>query len=457
MNYNAQAFGKPINIITLILSLLAIIGYAFNIESLYRPITGGPATHPLTATLIILLTISNLLSYLSHSRKWPLTFVLIPLAILISKLIDLSSDTNLSVHITPFLSVVEQDTLDNKSNTMGLNTTLMLLLVTLSYLSFFSRYLILSQLCAFLALSFPMVSITGYAYGLESFYGDMSLLSTTFGVFICLTALSITANIGGIKAILSPYIGGRIARVQVVLGYTVPLIIGYMVILSVVNSNQIGAFGIYVVAISWFIILLVVASAIFQERVDFQRRAVEHALIAASFTDYLTTLPNRRRFMERAEQLLQQCIEDDSDLWVLMIDIDHFKKVNDSAGHAVGDQVLIQVAQTLSQSIEKEDLVCRLGGEEFAVLAIRKPQSDITDYANKLRESVAATVVDGYTELYGKVSISLGCSLFKNSIDSTLQSADEALYTSKESGRNRVTVYKPNEVQNSPYSAACKI
>ncbi|WOD08356.1 GGDEF domain-containing protein [Marinomonas sp. GJ51-6] len=433
--------GHKISVITVLLSAFTLLGYAFNIEFLYRPMASEPATNPLTALVVLFLALGLELSVRSRHKLYAKILAVLAVLICGVHLVGFVMGNDLSQHFMLFSNVVEQDLLSGKNNSMGMNTTLMLLLLAFSLLLYIFKFPIYSQLLSFTSLCIPMVSITGYAYGLTTFYGAMSILSTTFGVFLCVSALAITANKGGVKAVLSPYIGGRIARMQIVLGYFVPLLIGYLVIRSLVNSNENSIFGVYVVAICWFIALLVVVSAIVQEQVDRKRREMEKALKVSAMTDELTSLPNRRYFMQAAAEKLEEQ-ESRSKLasWFLMIDIDHFKKINDAAGHEMGDRVLVEFGKTLKQVVGSQGLLCRLGGEEFSLLLPSTSKDKVEEMAETILRSVESMVVPGYTDIHGRITTSIGCGAADqaNNVEYGLKLADEALYCSKSEGRNRV-------------------
>lgn len=133
---------------------------------------------------------------------------------------------------------------------------------------------------------------------------------------------------------------------------------------------------------------------------------------------------------------------------ILMMDIDHFKKLNDTYGHAFGDIVLIQVASVLIENVRMEDLAARYGGEEFTIILKNMNVEDSIGIANRIRERVEALEFD-FTE-YGKneivkTSISIGIARYNRTLDivpeDIIKRADTALYRAKEGGRNRVEIY----------------
>jgi diguanylate cyclase (GGDEF)-like protein len=157
-------------------------------------------------------------------------------------------------------------------------------------------------------------------------------------------------------------------------------------------------------------------------------------------TDPLTSLANRRRFEASAAAAIARARAEGASLAVLMLDIDHFKSVNDRWGHAVGDAVLRAVAGRCRAVLKATDLIARLGGEEFVVLMPDVSAEDATAAAERLRATVAASpvVADGSAV---DVRISLGVTLLRESdaaLDPLLERADGALYTAKRTGRDRV-------------------
>jgi diguanylate cyclase (GGDEF)-like protein len=134
---------------------------------------------------------------------------------------------------------------------------------------------------------------------------------------------------------------------------------------------------------------------------------------------------------------------------MLMIDIDHFKSVNDRYGHAVGDEAIASVAAACQQSKRSSDIVGRLGGEEFAVLLPETDCEQAAIVAGRIRERVAARSLSAHHVRF-KLTISVGsatATLSMSSVDALLRAADEALYQAKAGGRNRVIQWSPRELE----------
>lgn len=159
----------------------------------------------------------------------------------------------------------------------------------------------------------------------------------------------------------------------------------------------------------------------------------------AAQTDELTGLMNRRAFFEHAQVLYAQCRHKQQPLCVLMMDMDHFKQINDTYGHQAGDQVLRQIGGVISASFRKADVYGRLGGEEFAVLLPNTSLEAARDIAEQLVKSISGLVAEPVKGL----SASLGVA-FTDAVDEDLHglmnTADKALYRAKALGRNQVAV-----------------
>ncbi|BBI98925.1 GGDEF domain-containing protein [Ferrigenium kumadai] len=162
-------------------------------------------------------------------------------------------------------------------------------------------------------------------------------------------------------------------------------------------------------------------------------------------TDPLTGVLNRRGFEIRTQALFADEIAIAKGLCLLMIDIDHFKKINDTYGHLFGDKVISAVANTLKSKVKGQDAVARLGGEEFAVLLPETNLAGALVVAEHIRQSIESGKirrVDGNDQI-GGITISIGVAAHAKGggLVELMNRADKALYVSKQSGRNRATVF----------------
>ncbi len=174
-------------------------------------------------------------------------------------------------------------------------------------------------------------------------------------------------------------------------------------------------------------------------RLTRQMERAHHISTRAAQTDELTGLMNRRAFYEQAQLLYAQCLREQQPLCALMMDMDHFKAINDTYGHQAGDQVLRQIGAVISASFRQTDIYGRLGGEEFAVLL---PNTSL-ETARSIAEELIQTIHDLPADPVQGVSASLGvASTCTQPLDlnALMNSADKALYQAKASGRNQVAV-----------------
>lgn len=162
-----------------------------------------------------------------------------------------------------------------------------------------------------------------------------------------------------------------------------------------------------------------------------------------AMVDGLTGLLNRTAFDRRIATLMaEQKHLDDRRLCLAMVDIDHFKRVNDTFGHVFGDQVLVAIAGVLKETVKGGDPAARYGGEEFAILLPNTPLEGARVVGEQVRESVSRRRVKRGDKVVANVTVSVGVTAYREGEPAAtfIERADEALYSSKHDGRNRVTV-----------------
>ena len=172
-------------------------------------------------------------------------------------------------------------------------------------------------------------------------------------------------------------------------------------------------------------------------------------LLRSGFTDVLTGWNNRRYLSVRLSEELARARRDCSGIVCLMLDVDHFKRINDSWGHAAGDAVLVELAQRIESQVRASDVAARYGGEEFVVLLPNTQVASAQLLAERIRKAIAATPFDLPSGEAVTVTVSIGISEvqlgaddtgLKTIGDSLVARADVALYAAKSAGRNRVMV-----------------
>lgn len=174
-----------------------------------------------------------------------------------------------------------------------------------------------------------------------------------------------------------------------------------------------------------------------------ERKAMIEQLRRQATQDSLTGLSNRRHFFAQGEIELARVRRYGAALSLLMLDVDHFKRINDSHGHKAGDIVLRQLSTTLRETLRPVDVIGRLGGEEFAVLLPGTKLAEAIEVAERLREIIAASEVKREAGLPLRFTVSIGVVSLEqpdSNLDTLLSLADRALYQAKAGGRNKVCV-----------------
>lgn len=173
-----------------------------------------------------------------------------------------------------------------------------------------------------------------------------------------------------------------------------------------------------------------------------ERKALEEELRSLAYTDSLTGVQNRRRFLELAQAEIVRAKRNQRPFAFLILDVDHFKDINDSFGHVQGDKVLVSLAATSRESLRESDIFGRLGGEEFGALLLETEREPAIAAAERLRTAVEQRVIalDGNRI---SITVSVGLGFWREtdtSVGDLMRRADKALYAAKHSGRNRVMV-----------------
>jgi diguanylate cyclase (GGDEF)-like protein len=173
-----------------------------------------------------------------------------------------------------------------------------------------------------------------------------------------------------------------------------------------------------------------------------ERKLLQQKLEQLAKTDPLTNLINRRAFFTQAALAYERARRYQEPFGIILFDLDHFKEVNDTYGHQIGDQVLAKLGQRLKELAGDDDLVCRFGGEEFILLIAGADINKAHDFAKQIKQMMTAPIETAEKPI--QIHASYGVSAFDHtavvSLDKLIERADDAMYYSKENGRNRITI-----------------
>lgn len=176
----------------------------------------------------------------------------------------------------------------------------------------------------------------------------------------------------------------------------------------------------------------------------------QNALWAQAHLDSLTGALTRRAFADDLERAVAQYRRHDAPCSLIMFDLDHFKRVNDSHGHLAGDAVLRAVGRLVKRELRAEDRFGRLGGEEFGVL-VAADVATATEIAERLRLAIASSKVEGFEEIRFTASLGVaGCDIEVDSVMALMSKADEHLYAAKKAGRDQVCA-SPSRLRAVPF------
>lgn len=162
-------------------------------------------------------------------------------------------------------------------------------------------------------------------------------------------------------------------------------------------------------------------------------------------TDYLTGLSNRYRFLETAERAFERCRFDGNSVAVVFFDIDYFKNINDTYGHAFGDTVLMMLGRIVRECVRPTDLSCRYGGEEFVIFLPDSTKLTAVKIAERIRSAIAAEVFSEHPDFHFTISVGVmdGVPKAGDSLELFVGQADAAMYSAKKSGRDQIIEYDP--------------
>jgi two-component system, cell cycle response regulator len=164
--------------------------------------------------------------------------------------------------------------------------------------------------------------------------------------------------------------------------------------------------------------------------------------LALALVDPLTGAFNRRYLDAHLPKLASRCRAVQKPMSILMVDLDHFKQVNDAHGHAAGDHVLKDIVNRITNALRPSDLVARMGGEEFAVIMPETELIAAIHIADRLRKRIESTPVDGASDVSIPVTVSIGAAVTlpetEEELSAIFKRADAALYEAKKTGRNKV-------------------
>lgn len=298
---------------------------------------------------------------------------------------------------------------------------------------------------------FGLAAFVGYAYRSPLFYafGPFSRVPFTAAFFMMFMGAGILfarPHRGFAAIITSDSAGGNMARRLLPAAILIPLLVGVFHRSTDVLADVNLALELALQCILSIVLLVAVIweNARSLHRIDRRRQRAEEEIRHQALHDSLTGLPNRDAVRERFAALTHLARAEHSGIALIFVDLDRFKTINDTLGHSIGDEILKEVAARFQAALRADEMICRLGGDEFLVVAsgIRRAD-DAKRIAEKILRVLDQPLIIREHRLH--IGASIGIALFPrdgNDIHALLRHADTALYRAKETGRNRYQFYE---------------
>ncbi|MDB4987602.1 MAG: multi-sensor signal transduction histidine kinase [Myxococcaceae bacterium] len=449
------------------LGLLVLLGWTLRSSTLKSVLPGYTAMNPLTAVCFVSLSAGLLVA--SERPKVTRVIGLVVAVIASLKLAELFFGLPIGVDQLLFRTELQGHG-GQPPNRLAPNTAACLLLLALSLASLGPRVgkFAPSELLAFLAGLPGFFALVGYGYGVHTFYrvGPFipMAIHTAGALFVSTWAVLLVRADHGVAALLfRDSLAGAMTRRLLPAALFLPPMIGWLRLWGErlgLYPSEVGV-ALFAVTLTLLLLLIVFTTAGSLERTDAlriraQQQLEEVALRLArsneelerlATTDSLTGLHNRRAWLERAESELANATRYKTPLSVLMVDADHFKRINDVHGHQIGDLALCAMAQCLSRQLRQGDFLARYGGEEFCILLPRTGAEAAMVVAQRCCAAMRELEVLGSSGVRVEVRCSVGVAELGSALRTTrelLRAADAALYAAK-TERNCVRRASPTQ------------
>jgi diguanylate cyclase (GGDEF)-like protein len=411
-----------------LIAVCSLVAYRLAIVDIIRPLPDGPAVHPVTSLSVILLASSVVLTM--QRVRW-----LVDGACTVVLLVALAQITfpDRTSHwfqaIDPFPA--------GQESVVSASTALCLLMLAASLL--LRRYgnATVSQILSVLAYGAPAMALVGFVLGVQEPHVSMSLTTVLMLIPLCVATALRTVYHGFLRALLGPTRVSALARRHLALVMMAPYLLGLGLVGIRPNAADVSIV-ILIVASSQTVGLVVALLALSFCNLERRSAILQRRTETRAARDGLTGAMNRASFTSHARREIGQHRSIKSNVSLLFVDVDHFKRINDTYGHETGDRVLKRIIRLARCCLRRGDTVARWGGEEFVVLL---PATDLNGallIAEKIRYRIEVEQYDALATGL-QVTVSVGCAEISSSegLDELVARADRALYEAKHQGRNQ--------------------
>lgn len=447
-HYQNTAVAVGASVATISIGCVVLLGWVFDIELFKRILPRFVAMNPTTAVAFVLSGASLWLLQGKNAARRSLIigrlFAMLVALIGILKLSEILFGWSLGVDQLLF-SYKQGIDVTGQPNRIAPNTALNLVLLGCALMLVgikIRRVGQLAQTLVILALVDSLVPLVGYLYGTKLFYGIGHFipmaLHTAIAFFVLGVGILFVAPASGLMlTVMDKSISGLMMRRLLPAVILLPVVIGWLRL----EGQRLGFYdnelGVALMVVLCILILAVFVwwNSFLLFDLDSQRRHAEAQLHELTLTDDLTGLRNRRGFLLLSEHELKLARNKRTmiELWLLFIDLDGLKRINDSLGHAVGSQAITHAGAILAQTFRDSDLIARLGGDEFAVLAVSDRPDGGGIMVERLQNNIRAFNLKGKQPY--RLSASIGVVRVDPArtalIEDALKQADEAMYEHK--------------------------
>ena len=448
---------RAAGILPVLVGALVLAGWAFDIEVLTRVIPGMTAMNPSTAVGFMCLGVA--LSILCRTtsrgmRRVANLFALVPVVLGVSRLMALAGLWDFELDRLLFREKAAIAHFGTPTR-MAPNSASNLVLLAVALIRIdrgIAQFRWAAQVIAVFAAMTSLLALMGYAYGLPSFYGigsqtAMSLPSAATYLVLAVGILCARPTLGIMAVISSDSSAGTMVRRLLPAVLVLPAVLGALRAAGTRTMPFETPFGVWllVVLIMTLLAALVGWNAVLLFRSDVERAGTEQRLTHQATHDHLTRLPNRRLVIERLREALDRGSTNGTSTAVLFVDLDLFKIINDSLGHMVGDELLVEAGKRIEACAPPEALVGHLSGDEFVVLLPDlTTRETAVDMAKRIRQAFNLPFTVGPHDAFTSVSIGVAFNETASTPVDLIRQADIAMYFAKSRGRARYEVFEPS-------------
>jgi diguanylate cyclase (GGDEF)-like protein len=411
-----------------LIAVLSLVAYRLSLVDIIRPLPDGPAVHPFTSLSVMLLSVCVVLTM--QRARWFVDGVCT--AVLLGELAQLAFPEETSRWFRAFDLFPA-----GHGAVVSMSTALCLLMLAASLLLRRLRNAEVSQMLSVLAYGAPAIALVGFLLGVQESHVRMSLTTVLMLIPLCVATALRTVYHGFLRALLGPTRVSALARRHLALVMMAPYLLGLGIVGIRPNAAN-ASIVILIVAISQTVGLVVAFLALSFCNLERRSNILQRRIETRARRDGLTGAMNRASFTHHARREIDQHRGKKSDVSLLFVDVDHFKRINDTYGHETGDRVLKRIIRLARSCLRSDDTVARWGGEEFVVLL---PATDVNGawlIAEKIRNRIEIEHFDALAAGL-QVTVSIGCAEISNreGLDELVARADHALYEAKHRGRNQ--------------------